>query len=237
METDSQQHKKIIVAIDGYSSTGKSSMAKALARAVGYRYVDSGAMYRAVTLWALRHGMISPSGQVDVEAVTDGIADIEVDFVVTPSGQRTLLCGEDVEDEIRSMHVSSAVSPVAAIPAVRSAMTALQRRMGAQRGIVMDGRDIGTTVFPDAELKVFACASAQTRAMRRYKELQDKGDNSTTFESVLENVMERDRIDTTRAESPLRRAEDAIDLDNSTMMPAEQDRWLLDRFNDVISKL
>lgn len=226
----------ITIAIDGYSSSGKSSMAKALARTIGYRYIDSGAMYRAVTLYAMRHNMISPDGIVNEQALINALPQITIDFNVDNYNQRTLLNGEDVENEIRQMGVSSNVSPVAAIPAVRHALVAMQQKMGESKNIVMDGRDIGTTVFPDAEMKIFVNASAETRARRRYIELAEKG-IETTYEAVLENVVGRDYIDENRAESPLRRADDAIDLDNSNMSIEQQNKWLLDLYNSIIAKL
>ena len=180
----------ITIAIDGYSSSGKSSMAKKLAKTIGYRYIDSGAMYRAVTLYAMRHGMIAPDHSVDAEALAKALPEIHIDFKVEGDAQATLLNGENVESEIRSMPVSSNVSPVAAIPAVRHALVEMQQSLGRSKGIVMDGRDIGTTVFPDAEMKVFVTASAQTRAQRRLAELIAKG-SQTTFEEVLANVVER----------------------------------------------
>lgn len=227
--------KCIIVAVDGYSSSGKSTMAKALARAVGYRYIDSGAMYRAVTLYALRHGMINAKGDVDTSLVTASLDRVSIDFMITPEGQHTMLNGEDVEREIRSMQVSEHVSPIAAIPAVRHALVRLQQQFGRERGIVMDGRDIGTTVFPDAELKIFVNASAETRAQRRFQELVAKG-SAVNYEEVLANVVHRDHIDETREESPLRKAADAVMLDNSTMTEDEQNRWMLDRFNEVVAR-
>ncbi|MDE7461424.1 MAG: (d)CMP kinase [Paramuribaculum sp.] len=228
--------KKIIIAIDGYSSSGKSTMAKRLAREIGYRYIDSGAMYRAVALYALRHDMISEDGKVDVTALSAALPSLKIDFAPGRNGQVTMLNGEDVELEIRSMTVSNAVSPVAAVPEVRHALTALQQQFGQEKGIVMDGRDIGTTVFPHAEMKVFVTASPETRAHRRFEELKAKK-MDTPYEEVLANVVERDRIDETRAESPLRKADDAKVLDNSTMSPEEQDRWLMDEFNSVIAKV
>lgn len=228
--------KKIIIAIDGYSSSGKSSMAKALARTIGYRYIDSGAMYRAVTLYAMRHGMITADGTVDEEKVISALPDINIDFIIDGERQHTLLNGEDVETEIRRLEVSNNVSPVSAIPQVRHALTAKQQAFGVDKGIVMDGRDIGTTVFPDAEMKIFVNAPAETRAGRRFKELSEKG-IGTTYEEVLANVISRDHIDETRAESPLRRADDAIDLDNSAMTIDEQNRWLLERFNSIMGQL
>ena len=231
MNTD----KKIIIALDGFSSSGKSTMAKALARRIGYRYVDTGAMYRAVTLWAMEHSLVDTG--VNAEALAEALPSIEIGFTIMPDGtQHTTLGGTDVERRIRSMEVSSNVSAVAAIPAVRHALVAMQQAFGKEKGIVMDGRDIGTTVFPDAELKIFLNASAQTRARRRWNELRAKGEE-VTFEEVLENVEKRDNIDRTRRESPLRRADDAIDLDNSSMTIEEQDRWLTDRFNETLARL
>lgn len=229
--------KKIIVAIDGYSSSGKSSMARALAANIGYRYVDSGAMYRAVTLWAMRHGMIDNEGNVDTKALVSALPLISIDFNIGADGkQSTILDGENVEKEIRQLPVSNNVSAVAAIPAVRHQLVALQQAMGNERGIVMDGRDIGTTVFPDAELKIFVNAPAETRALRRVNELREKGD-TVTYEDVLENVKHRDHLDETRAESPLRRADDAIDFDNSALSIPEQDRQLLQIFTDRLNRL
>ena len=225
----------ITIAIDGYSSSGKSSMAKALAKKIGYRYIDSGAMYRAVTLYAMRNNMVSPQHEVDSEKLIAASPQINSDFKVCEDGQHTMLNGEDVEKEIRQLDVSNNVSQVAVIPQIRHALVAMQQAFGTEKGIVMDGRDIGTTVFPDAELKIFVNASAETRAMRRHKELLDKGQQST-YEDVLTNVMTRDHIDENREESPLRKAEDAILLDNSNMSIEEQDKWLIDRFNEVIAK-
>lgn len=223
--------KKITVAIDGYSSSGKSTMARALAARIGYVYVDSGAMYRAVTLYALRHGLISPEKEVNTEALVKALPSIRISFAVAGADgvQHTLLNGEDVEREIRDMQVSENVSPVAVIPEVRERLVALQQEFGENKGIVMDGRDIGTTVFPDAELKVFVCASPEERARRRLKELLEKGED-VTYDEVYANVVERDRIDTTRDVSPLRKATDAIELDNGEMTREEQMDWLLDKF-------
>lgn len=231
----SDTDKKIIIAIDGFSSSGKSTMAKALARAIGYRYVDTGAMYRAVTLFAMRNGLVASDGTVGAAALAQKLPEIKIDFRLNADGtQHTCLNGEDVEGEIRGMAVSANVSRVAAIPAVRHLLVSLQQAMGRERGIVMDGRDIGTTVFPDAELKIFLNASARTRAERRFKELTAKG-VETTFKEVLENVEQRDHTDMTRAESPLRRADDAIDLDNSAMTPGQQNSWLMEQFNKAVS--
>lgn len=227
--------KKITIAIDGYSSSGKSTMARDLARRIGYTYIDSGAMYRAVTLYAMRHGMIDPQGKVDTAALTAALPDIHISFApasTTDGVQHTQLNGEDVERDIRGMEVSEHVSPVAVIPEVRERLVKLQQDFGRTGGIVMDGRDIGTTVFPSAEMKIFVTASPQTRAQRRFLELTDKG-HAITFEEVLANVVSRDHIDETRAESPLRRADDAIELDNSTMTIDEQNKWLLDRYHEI----
>ena len=226
----------IIIAIDGFSSSGKSTMARRLASAIGYRYIDSGAMYRAVTLFALEAGLIGADGTPDSEALEAALPHIHIDFEPQADGtQHTILNGVDVESEIRRLRVSNAVSPVAALPAVRHALVSMQKEMGRSRGIVMDGRDIGTVVFPDAELKIYVDASAETRAQRRFKEMVDKG-ASVTYEEVLANVVHRDHIDTTREESPLRRADDAIAIDNSNMTIEEQDRWLLDQFKRVTGK-
>lgn len=226
--------KRIIIALDGYSSSGKSTMARRLAAEIGYRYIDSGAMYRAVTLYALDHGMIDTQGTPDSAAIIAALPDIAIDFAVQPDGtQRTTLNGVDVEDEIRRLRVSEAVSPVSAIPEVRHALVAKQQALGAGKGIVMDGRDIGTVVFPDAELKIFVDASAETRAMRRFREMIEKG-AQVSYEDVLANVVHRDQIDTTRAESPLRRADDAISLDNSEMTLEQQHNWLLEQYKCAI---
>lgn len=228
---------RIIIALDGFSSSGKSTMARRLASRIGYRYIDSGAMYRAVTLYALDHGMIDAEGQPRAEAIIAALPEIRVDFAVQSDGtQHTMLNGADVEAEIRRLRVSNAVSGVSAIPEVRHALVAMQKAMGAERGIVMDGRDIGTVVFPDAELKIFVDASAETRAQRRFKEMIDKG-AQVSYQEVLANVVHRDHIDSTRAESPLRRADDAISLDNSDMTVEQQDAWLYDRFCETVNRL
>lgn len=225
---------KLIIAIDGYSSSGKSTMAKHLAKAIGYRYIDSGAMYRAVTLFAMRNGWVDASGNLDSAAVEAALPSIAIDFEVTPTAQSTLLNGENVEAEIRSLEVSNCVSPIATVPAVRRALAAMQRAMGLEGGIVMDGRDIGTTVFPEAEMKVFVDAAPEKRAERRYRELLEKGE-TVSYESVLDNVRSRDRIDETRAESPLRCAPDAVRLDNSGMTLDEQNAWLISLFNSRLA--
>ena len=225
----------IIIAIDGYSSSGKSTMAKQLAMNIGYRYIDSGAMYRAVTLYGMRHGLVTTDGEVDVPKLISSLPDIHIDFHLEGDRQFTMLNGENVENEIRTLGVSNCVSPVAAIPEVRHALVKMQREMGERKGIVMDGRDIGTVVFPNAEMKVFCDASAERRAERRYKELTDKGER-VSCEDVLANVIKRDHIDETRDESPLRCADDAVRLDNSKMTIDEQNRWLIDLFNKITNR-
>ena len=229
--------KKITIAIDGHSSCGKSTMAKELARRVGYIYVDTGAMYRSVTLYALRHGLFLEDGSVNTDTLEQQMADIRISFKFNPETGRpdTYLNGECVEKEIRSLEVSNHVSPIAAIPFVRTAMVAQQQQMGKDKGVVMDGRDIGTTVFPDAELKVFVTASARVRAQRRYDELKAKG-MPADFDDILKNVEERDYLDSHREVSPLRKADDALLLDNSDMTIPEQKQWLLDRFNEIINQ-
>lgn len=225
----------IIIAIDGYSSSGKSTMARRLAAEIGYRYIDSGAMYRAVTLYALDNGMIAADGTIDTAALSAALPAIEIDFRPMADGtQHTMLNGKDVETEIRQLRVSDNVSPIAALPDVRRALTDMQRAMGERKGIVMDGRDIGSTVFPAAELKIFVNASAETRARRRFLEMTGKGE-PVNYEEVLANVVRRDHIDETRSESPLRRADDAIDLDNGDMTPDEQHQWLRARFDQVMA--
>ena len=226
--------KKITIAIDGHSSCGKSTMAKDLAREVGYIYVDTGAMYRSVTLYALRKGLFKDS--IDEEALRQEMENIKISFELNKETGRpdTYLNGECVEKEIRSLEVSSHVSPIAAIGFVRKALVAQQQQMGKDKGVVMDGRDIGTVVFPDAELKVFVTASAEVRAQRRYNELKAKG-MPADFDDILKNVQERDYIDSHREESPLRQAEDAILLDNSHMTIEEQKQWLLEQFKNATS--
>ena len=223
--------KKIVIAIDGHSSCGKSTMAKALAREVGYIYVDTGAMYRAVTLFALRQGLFNADGTVKATELEQLMPQVEVSFKLDEQSKLPLvhLNGECVENEIRGLEVSSHVSPVAALPFVRAAMTAQQQRMGRDKGIVMDGRDIGTVVFPDAELKIFVTASAEVRAQRRYDELKAKG-QEVDYDDILKNVQERDYIDSHREVAPLRQADDAVLLDNSDMTIAEQQQWLMAQF-------
>lgn len=210
-------------------------MAKHLASEIGYRYIDSGAMYRAVTLFAMRHNMIDSNGAIDTEALIKALPAIRIDFRPTDGEQITLLNDEDVEKEIRSLAVSSHVSEIAAIPSVRHALVAMQQAFGREGGIVMDGRDIGTTVFPNAELKIFVNASAETRAQRRLAEMLEKGAN-VSFEEVLANVVHRDHIDETREESPLRKADDALLLDNSTMSPEEQNSLLMEMFRNALNR-
>lgn len=225
--------KKIIVAIDGHSSCGKSTMAKSLAAQVGYIYVDTGAMYRAVTLFAMRQGLFDAQGQPDAARLEALVPKIEVSFHLDPTTSLPLVClnGEVVEEEVRTLEVSSHVSAIAALPFVREALTRQQQRMGEEKGIVMDGRDIGTVVFPQAELKVFVTASAEVRAQRRFLELTAKG-QTVAFEDILRNVQERDYIDSHREVAPLRQADDALVLDNSEMTREEQMQWLLDRFEE-----
>lgn len=214
------------IAIDGHSSCGKSTMAKELARKLGYIYVDTGAMYRTVTLYAMRNNMFDADGEICADALRDAMSDIKVGFVLNEEGRpEATLNGEVVERVIRSIEVSNHVSKVAALPFVREAMVAQQREMGNKQSVVMDGRDIGTTVFPDAELKIFVTASAKVRAQRRYDELQAKG-MPADYDEILKNVEERDYIDSHREVSPLRKAEDALLLDNSEMSIAEQNEWL-----------
>ncbi len=223
--------KKITIAIDGFSSCGKSTMAKDLARKVGYIYVDTGAMYRSVTLFALRKGMFRDDDSIKEEELRQHMADINISFQLNNETGKpdTYLNGELVEQEIRSMEVSNRVSPIAALPFVREAMVAQQQRMGEEKGIVMDGRDIGTVVFPHAELKVFVTASAEVRAQRRFDELKAKG-MEADFDEILKNVQERDYIDSHREVSPLRKADDALELDNSHMTIDEQNEWLMQQF-------
>ena len=226
--------KKITIAIDGYSSCGKSTMAKDLARETGYIYIDSGAMYRAVTLYCLNNQLFTPTG-IDTAKLEAAMPGIRISFQLNPGTGRpmTFLNGENVEDRIRTMEVSNHVSPVAAIPFVREALVKLQQEMGKEKGIVMDGRDIGTSVFPDAELKIFVTASAEIRARRRYDELKAKGQEAS-FEEILANVKERDHIDQNREVSPLRQADDAVLLDNSNLTIEEQKQWLAEEFKKAI---
>lgn len=229
--------KKITIAIDGFSSCGKSTMAKDLAREIDYIYVDSGAMYRAVTLYCLEKGLCTAEG-IRTQELRKQMDQIEITFRLNPQTSRpdTYLNGQNVESRIRSMEVSSWVSPVAALDFVREALVSQQQKMGAAKGIIMDGRDIGTTVFPDAELKIFVTADPLTRAQRRYDELKAKGQEAN-LEAILKNVEERDYIDQHREISPLRKAGDAILLDNSHMSIAEQKEWLKEEYQKALQKV
>ena len=226
--------KKITIAIDGFSSCGKSTMAKDLARELGYVYVDTGAMYRCVTLYALRHGLFRADGTINLPQLEAEIPNINISFKLNKETGRpdTYLNNENVESKIRTMEVSSRVSPIAAVPFVRAALVAQQQKMGEDKGIVMDGRDVGTVVFPNAELKIFVTASAEVRAQRRYDELKAKG-MEADFEEILENVKQRDYIDSHREVSPMRKADDAIELDNSHISIAEQKQWLIEQYKRV----
>ena len=226
--------KKITIAIDGFSSCGKSTMAKDLAREIGYIYVDTGAMYRCVTLFALRNSLFDADGSIKTAELENRMEQIDISFTLNAATGMPEAClnGENVEREIRTMEVSSHVSPVAALPFVRQALVAQQQRMGKEKGIVMDGRDIGTTVFPDAELKVYVTADAEVRAKRRFDELTAKG-MAADYDSILANVKERDYIDSHREVSPLTKAADAIELDNSHMTLEEQKQWLMDRYREA----
>ena len=223
--------KKIVIAIDGHSSCGKSTMAKALARRIGYVYVDTGAMYRAVTLYALRHGMIDAEGRVDEQTLEASMDQVKVSFTLNAETRipETCLNGENVEHDIRGMEVSAHVSAIAALPFVRRVMEAQQKAMGRDKGIVMDGRDVGTVLFPDAELKIFVTATAEVRARRRYNELKAKGMDAD-YDEILKNVQQRDYIDSHREVSPLRKADDALELDNSNITLQQQDEWLMQRY-------
>ena len=227
----------IIIAIDGYSSCGKSTMAKDLARRIGYIYIDSGAMYRAITLYCLDNNLIN-DGKVDIQSLAGEMKNIHITFATNPTTgkQETYLNGKCVEQEIRTMRVSSCVSLVSQIDFVRQALVAQQRQLGNDKGIVMDGRDIGTAVFPDAELKIFVTASARTRAERRAAEMQAAGENAD-IDAIERNIAMRDQMDMTREISPLRKAQDAIELDNSHMTIAEQNVWLEARYNETITRL
>ena len=229
--------KKITIAIDGFSSCGKSTMAKDLAKKLGYVYVDTGAMYRAVTLYAMRNGLFNADGSVKTADLERQMNKINITFKLNKTAERpdTYLNNELVENDIRTLEVSNHVSQIAAVPFIREAMVAQQQRMGKDKGVVMDGRDIGTTVFPEAELKVFVTASAEVRAQRRYDELKEKG-MPADFNDILKNVQERDYIDSHREISPLRKAPDAIELDNSHMTIAEQSAWLMEQVKQKIEE-
>lgn len=228
--------KKIIIALDGHSSCGKSTMAKALAKKIGYIYVDTGAMYRTVTLFALRNNVFNGT-ELDAAKLEALLPQVNVSFVLDPETNLPLAClnGEIVEQEIRTMEVSSRVSPIAALPFVRTLLTKMQQQMGEAKGIVMDGRDIGTAVFPNAELKIFVTASAEVRAQRRYDELTAKGED-VTYEEILKNVQERDYIDSHREVAPLKQAADALVLDNSNMTREEQNEWLMNAYLQAVEE-
>lgn len=225
--------KKIVIAIDGFSSCGKSTMAKDLAREVGYIYVDTGAMYRAVTLFAMRNDVFDAEGNIDETRLKALLPDVTLTFQLNNETKLPEVClnGENVERYIRTLEVSQHVSPIAALPFVREKLVEQQQAMGNEKGIVMDGRDIGTVVFPNAELKIFVTASAEIRAQRRFKELEAKG-MPADFDEILQNVEQRDYIDTHRETSPLRQADDALVLDNSHLTIAEQKVWLMEKFNE-----
>jgi cytidylate kinase len=226
--------QKIIIAIDGHSSCGKSTIAKAVAAQFGYAFIDSGAMYRAVTLFALRNHLIA-DGVVNEQSLIELLPEIKIEFRYNPGKQKsdTYLNDENVEDEIRQLPVSQNVSPVATISEVRAEMVRQQQAMGKSKGIVMDGRDIGTVVFPDAELKLFVTASPEIRAQRRFDELTAKGE-TVSFEEILQNVQERDFIDSTRETSPLKKADDAVVLDNSCMTREEQMQWVVEKVQEKL---
>ena len=227
-------NRKIVVAIDGHSSCGKSTIARAIASRFGYAFIDSGAMYRAITLYALRNHLVV-AGQVNKQELINALPQIKIEFRYNSFVQKsdTYLNGENVEEEIRHLPVSQNVSPVATIAKVRAAMVRLQKAMGQNKGIVMDGRDIGTIVFPDAELKLFVTATAEIRAQRRFDELTAKGE-AVSYAEILQNVQERDHIDSTREASPLRIAHDALVLDNSTMTREEQLEWVIGKVEERV---
>ena len=229
--------KKIIIAIDGHSSCGKSTMAKSIAQELGYIYIDSGAMYRVVTLYALRNGLIN-NGVTDTEKLISKLKNIKITFKWDEilGKNTTFLNGENVEEEIRRLEVSENVSPISTIAEVRHEMVKQQRENGKNKGIVMDGRDIGTVVFPDAELKIFMTASPEIRAQRRYLELKEKG-QEVDFNSILQNVEGRDEIDSNREVSPLKRADDALILDNSYLTREEQLKWTLDKVKEITERI
>lgn len=229
---------KINIAIDGVSSSGKSTMAKDLAKTIGYIYIDSGAMYRAVTLYCLQNNLINDDNTIDEEKLREQLPNIQIAFELNAETGKpdTYLNGQNVEAEIRGMEVSSLVSPVSAIGFVRKEMVKQQQAMSLKKGVVMDGRDIGTVVFPNAELKIFVTASPELRAKRRVDELRMKGNNDITYEEVLENIKYRDHHDKNRKESPLRKADDAIELDNSTINIEQQLQWAIDMYHKTIGE-
>lgn len=228
--------KKINIAVDGLSSCGKSTLAKDLAKKIGYTYIDSGAMYRAVALYALRNGWVTEN-DIDEEALRQHIPEICITFKTNEQGQQeTYLNGENVEKEIRSLEIGNAASRISTLDFVRRGMVRQQQEMGKEKGVVMDGRDIGTVVFPDAELKIFLTASPETRALRRFNELKEKGEE-ITYEEVLANIKERDERDSNRSQSPVRKADDAIELDNSNLTVEEQLQWAFDMFNKKMQQI
>ena len=231
-----QSSRKIVIAIDGFSSCGKSTFAKAIAARLGYIFIDTGAMYRAVTLYSLEHGAVV-DGEVQQDKVVELLPQIEISFRFNAErgASDIYVNGVEVEQKIRSIEVSNLVSKISSIAQVREKLVAMQQRMGQERGVVMDGRDIGTVVFPDAELKIFMTADPKVRAERRYAELTAKGDK-VTMEEILENVISRDQADMTRAISPLRQAEDAVVLDNSYMSVEEQMAWFMERYNAIVTE-
>lgn len=227
--------KKVVIAIDGFSSCGKSTMAKDLARKVNYIYIDSGAMYRAVTLYCLQNGLFD-GDQLDEEKLREQIENVHISFKLNEQSlPETYLNGKNVEAEIRDMEVSNKVSIVSAVAFVRKEMVRLQQQMGEKKGIVMDGRDIGTVVFPNAELKIFVTATPEIRAQRRFDELRAKGNTDVTYGEVFENLKQRDYLDQTRSEAPLKKADDALLLDNTNLTKEEQMSWLLSKFNEVVN--
>ena len=229
------QTQKIVIAIDGFSSCGKSTFAKAIAARLGYIFIDTGAMYRAVTLYALEQGAIL-DGKVDEAAVVALLPEVNISFRFNAErgASDVYVNGELAEGKIRSIEVSNCVSSVSSIREVREKLVAMQQQMGRERGVVMDGRDIGTVVFPDAELKIFMTAEPKVRAERRYAELTAKGDK-VTMEEILKNVISRDKADMERAISPLRQAEDAVVLDNSYMTVEEQMAWFMERYEQIVN--
>jgi cytidylate kinase len=237
MESKGINQQKIIIAIDGHSSCGKSTIAKALAASLGYLFIDSGAMYRAVTLYALRSNLVV-NGDIKRKELIDSLPELHIEFRYNSNLKRseTFLNGENVEEEIRQLSVLQNVSPVATIEEVRKAMVNLQQEFGKNKGIVMDGRDIGTVVFPEAELKIFVTASAEIRAKRRFDELVSKGEK-VSYSEILKNVLERDYIDSTREASPLKKADDALVLDNSYMNKQEQLDWVIQKVNDKLKEI
>ncbi|HEY5499040.1 MAG TPA: (d)CMP kinase [Bacteroidales bacterium] len=225
--------KKLIIAVDGFSSCGKSTMAKSLAKKLGYTYIDTGAMYRAVSLYCMQNGLLK-DGLIDEATLKAKLDAVQISFKNNSKGvPQTFLNGKNVEREIRSLEVSNTVSLISAVAFVRKSMVKIQRKMGAGGGIVMDGRDIGTVVFPHADLKLFVTADARIRAQRRYDELVEKG-QPEDFNAILENIEMRDRLDQTRAVSPLKKADDAVELDNAHLTLEEQDAWVLEKVNQLI---